>query len=354
MKRIFKIRLAFPLILLLLIWATQTFPGWGEFYARRIYPSISYVLGSFSSLFPFAIGDLFIFLSILFLLFIPIYGGIKKIGWKTILARMVEFLVWIYIWFYLAWGLNYSQDHFYKRTGIPYSAYSADNFTTFLEDYIPRLNESYVPAIEVDRDLLQQEVVHGYSLIGDSLGINPLRLASPRVKTMLFTPLISKVGVIGSMGPFFCEFTVNGDALPSQYPATYAHELSHLMGITSEAEANLYAYQVCTLSEVPEIRFAGYFSILNHVLNNAYRLLPSEEFDRLKDSIRPEIKELSNSNREYWMAKYSPIIGEMQSWIYDLYLKGNKIESGRKNYSEVIGLLISYQNRNNQKDNNKQ
>jgi hypothetical protein len=29
-------------------------------------------------------------------------------------------------------------------------------------------------------------------------------------------------------------------------------------------------------------------------------------------------------------------------WIYDLYLKGNKIESGRKNYSEVIGLLISY------------
>jgi len=43
------------------------------------------------------------------------------------------------------------------------------------------------------------------------------------------------------------------------------------------------------------------------------------------------------------MAKYSPLIGDVQDWIYDLYLKGNKIESGRKNYSEVIGLLISYQ-----------
>lgn len=43
------------------------------------------------------------------------------------------------------------------------------------------------------------------------------------------------------------------------------------------------------------------------------------------------------------MAKYSPLIGNVQNWIYDLYLKGNKIESGRKNYSEVIGLLISYQ-----------
>ncbi len=30
------------------------------------------------------------------------------------------------------------------------------------------------------------------------------------------------------------------------------------------------------------------------------------------------------------MAKYSPLIGDVQDWIYDLYLKGNKIESGRK------------------------
>ena len=53
------------------------------------------------------------------------------------------------------------------------------------------------------------------------------------------------VGVTGSMGPFFCEFTLNGDLLPANYPATYAHELAHLLGITSEAEANFYAYQVC-------------------------------------------------------------------------------------------------------------
>ncbi len=346
MKRIFKIRLVLPLILLTIIWAVQFFPGWGEFYARHFYPSISYVLGSFSSLFAFAIGDLFIFFSIIFLLFIPIYGIWKKKGWKRTLSWMIELLAWVYIWFYLAWGLNYSQDSFYKRTNIPYSAYTAENFTAFLEDYIPALNSSYVPIEDIDKDQIREEAVKGYNLIGDSLGINALRISSPRVKTMLFTPLISKVAVIGSMGPFFCEFTVNGDALPSQYPATYVHELSHLLGITSEAEANFYAYQVCTASEVPEIRFAGYFSILNHVLSNAYRLLPQEEFERLNNSIRPEIKELSKTNHEYWLEKYSPIVGSIQGWLYNLYLKGNKIESGRKNYSEVIGLLISYQNRN--------
>ena len=41
--------------------------------------------------------------------------------------------------------------------------------------------------------------------------------------------------------------------------------------------------------------------------------------------------------------KYNPVIGRIQDRIYDLYLKGNKIESGRKNYSEVVGLLISYE-----------
>ena len=126
---------------------------------------------------------------------------------------------------------------------------------------------------------------------------------------MLFTPLISMVGVTGSMGPFFCEFTLNGDLLPSQYPATYAHELAHLLGITSEAEANFYAYQVCTRSQVKDIRFSGYFSILPHVLGNARRLMNEEEYAQLLQRIRPEIIGLVQTNSEYWMKKYNPVIG---------------------------------------------
>ena len=347
MKRKEIVRLTVPAILLLLIWAVQMIPAWGEFYARKVYPFISYPLASFSSFFPFAIGDLFIFLSIVWLIAYPIYGIRKKLRWKRIVLRIIEVLAWIYIWFYLAWGLNYSQYSFYQRTQIPYSAYTPESFQAFLDDYIPRLNEAYIPMNDIDKNLLRQEVVNGYQALGDSLGVNQLRLKAPRVKTMLLSPISSMVGVSGSMGPFFCEFTVNGDVLPSQYPSTYAHELSHLLGITNEAEANFYAYQVCTQSEVPEIRFAGYFSILNHVMGNAYRLLPEDEFEALRESIRPEIVELAQNNRAYWMEKYSPLVGSVQDWLYDLYLKGNKIESGRKNYSEVIGLLISYQNRNN-------
>lgn len=67
-----------------------------------------------------------------------------------------------------------------------------------------------------------------------------------------------------------------------------------------------------------------------------------EEYKKLFGSICLEIIELVRKDQEYWMVKYSLFIGDIQDWIYDLYLKGNKIESGCKNYLEVIGLLILY------------
>ena len=332
--------------LLLMVWLVQLLPVWGACYARYIYPAVARVLTAVSDRIPFAVGDLFIALSIVWLVAWPFYARLRrKKPWRRIAGREAEYLLWVYAWFYLAWGLNYSQPDFYRRTGIPYTPYTAENFRAFLDDYIRRLNASYADVTSINEPLVCRESVLGYQQISDSLGVHAPFHPSPRVKTMLFTPLISKVGVTGSMGPFFCEFTLNGDLLPSQYPATYAHELAHRLGITSEAEANFYAYQVCTRSQVRGIRFSGYFSVLFHVLSNARRLLDEAEYAALVDSIRPEIIRLAEENQAYWAAKYSPLIGSIQDWIYDLYLKGNKIESGRQNYSEVVGLLISYEMR---------
>ena len=331
-------------VLLGLVWLTQLIPALATFYSQTVYPCFSYILSSFSNLFPFAIGDLFIFLSIAGIIIYPIYARLrKKTPWKKILLRDGEYLLWVYVWFYLAWGLNYSQKNFYQRTEIPYTAYTPENFQKFVNEYITRLNRSYTPINSINRDLIREETVRLYKQLSDSLGVHRPPHDAPRVKTMMFTPFISMVGVTGSMGPFFCEFTLNGDLLPPQYPATYAHELAHFLGITSEAEANFYAYQVCTRSQVKEIRFSGYFSVLPHVLGNARRLMSEEEYAELFNRIRPEIIELAQKNQQYWMEKYSPLIGDIQNFIYDLYLKGNKIQSGRKNYSEVIGLLISYE-----------
>lgn len=244
-------------------------------------------------------------------------------------AERCKYLLWVYVWFYLAWGLNYSQKTFTSGRAFltpPILLIISEFYRQLHRESEQLLHRYYVGR----KELVCRESVRVYNQIGDSLGVHRPFHQTPRAKTMLFTPLISMVGVTGSMGPFFCEFTLNGDLLPSQYPATYAHELAHLLGITSEAEANFYAYQVCTRSQVQAIRFSGYLSVLPHVLNNARRLMAEEEYAQLFRRIRPEIIGLAKKNSEYWMKKYNPVIGRIQDRIYDLYLKGNKIESGRK------------------------
>ncbi len=88
------------------------------------------------------------------LLFNPIRARyIQKKKWKQILLNEMEYLLWIYVWFYLAWGLNYSQKDFYGRTNIPYTAYTPEIFRTFVDNYIDKLNASYTDITSIDEPL---------------------------------------------------------------------------------------------------------------------------------------------------------------------------------------------------------
>ena len=68
--------------LIVLVWLTQMLPALGEGYARTAYPVISYLV-RFSNIIPFALGDLFIALSIGGMIAYPFYARIRlKLSWK--------------------------------------------------------------------------------------------------------------------------------------------------------------------------------------------------------------------------------------------------------------------------------
>lgn len=119
---------------------------------------------------------------------LPIYARhIRKQRWKSILLADAKYLLWVYVWFYLAWGLNYSQKNFYERTHIPYIAYTPENFQKFVDSYIKNLNGSYTDITSINETLACHESVRAYNQISDSLGVHRPFHQSPRVKTMLFT-----------------------------------------------------------------------------------------------------------------------------------------------------------------------
>lgn len=361
------------LVLLLLVTLAKMIPLWGFIYTTRIYPIIGTLLSPISGFFPFAVGDIFIALSIAWVIFYPIYeiGLRKKLARryfflaakkgcypkkKVVFGRVAEYLLWVYAWFYIAWGLNYSQPNIYDRTGMKPVEVSEAKFKAFAYQYADSLN-----ALSISSDIagssifsdsivddglknrVRNAVLKEYNKIGYKEGINAPFNQHPHAKTMVFTPLSSMSGVTGSMGPFFCEFTLNGDILPHDYPATYAHEFAHFLGVANEGEASFYSYIVCIVSADKLVRFSGYYHIFFHVLNNVFDILGEKEGERFLRHIRPEIIQLAKSDRRYWLSKRCKALDAAQDIIFDFYLKGNHVAEGRKSYSGVIGLILAWE-----------
>ena len=346
--------------LLILVTLTKMIPLWGFIYTTRIYPVIGTLLSPISGFFPFAVGDIFIALSITWVILYPIYEiGLRK---KRVFGRVAEYLLWVYAWFYIAWGLNYSQPNIYYRIGMKPVEVSKAKFKKFAYQYADSLNalsnaslsnaslsnarKSISPDSIVDdalKNRVRDAVLKEYNKIGYREGINRPFNQHPHAKTMVFTPLSSMAGVTGSMGPFFCEFTLNGDILAHDYPATYAHEFAHFLGVANEGEANFYSYIVCTASADKQVRFSGYYHIFFHVLNNVYDILGEKEGERFLKHIRPEIIQRARNDRYYWLSKRCKALDAAQDVIFELYLRGNHVAEGRKSYSGVIGLILAWE-----------
>ncbi len=365
------------LVLLLLVTLAKMIPLWGFIYTTRIYPIIGTLLSPISGFFPFAVGDIFIALSIAWVIFYPIYeiGLRKKLARryfflaakrgsyskkKVVFGRVAEYLLWVYAWFYIAWGLNYSQPNIYDRIGMKPVEVSEAKFKAFAYQYADSLNALSIASDIAGSSIFSDSIVDDglknrvrdavlkeYNKIGYKEGINAPFNQHPYAKTMVFTPLSSMSGVTGSMGPFFCEFTLNGDILPHDYPATYAHEFAHFLGVANEGEANFYSYIVCTASADKQVRFSGYYHIFFHVLNNVFDILGEKEGERFLKHIRPEIIQLTKSDRRYWLGKRCKALDAAQDFIFDFYLRGNHVAEGRKSYSGVIGLILAWEEKKN-------
>lgn len=365
------------LVLLLLVTLVKMIPLWGFIYTTRIYPIIGTLLSPISGFFPFAVGDIFIALSIAWVIFYPIYeiGLRKKLARryfflaakkgsypkkKVVFGRVAEYLLWVYAWFYIAWGLNYSQPNIYARIEMKPVEVSEAKFKAFAYQYADSLNalsiSSDIAGSSIFSDSIADDglknrvrdaILKEYNKIGYKEGINAPFNQHPHAKTMVFTPLSSMSGVTGSMGPFFCEFTLNGDILPHDYPATYAHEFAHFLGVANEGEANFYSYIVCTASADKQVRFSGYYHIFFHVLNNVFDILGEKEGERFLKHIRPEIIQRARNDRRYWFSKRCKALDAAQDFIFELYLRGNHVAEGRKSYSGVIGLILAWEEKKN-------
>lgn len=334
-----KTRHIILLILSVFIIAARVNVSVGEWYATHLYPYISTSLSLLVSWIPFSMTEILVVGAVILMIYVLVRNiRHREKVWK-IFVREAEIVVWIMVWLYFGWGMNYFRENIFTRGNFTRQAFDEVVFKQFMTDYADSLNNSYTPET-VEMSVCENDIKERYSSVPDHYGLSKAK-SWQHPKKLIFNRLYTAVGVGGYIGPFFGETHLNADLFPQQKPSSYAHELSHLLGVSNEDEANFWAYQICRTSDIPAVKYSGYYSLLPYVLSNASRVLNEDEYREYVLSIRPEIRQQLTDQQNFWKSKYSRTLGKIQSVIYDSMLKVNKIPSGTKNYNQVVELIIA-------------
>jgi Protein of unknown function (DUF3810) len=332
-----------PFILALMVFISTRFfihaPEFIErYYSEGLYPVIAKCLSFFSRLVPFSLWDVFWVIIIILLIGGFLSALLKKIKFGWYILRTLQVLAILYSSFYVLWGYNYFRPNIQTRIGWPVTKPDTAVFKTVLDSLIMETNRSYLPSVTSDRSKINTLVEDSYLANSRELKINyPNGYRRP--KTMIFSSLYSKLGLSGYFGPFFNEIHVNSNLLPVDYPFVLAHEKAHQFGFTSEAEANFVAFVICTQSPDSTLRYSGYQSVLSYFLRDASRLRGYKSyFSKVDKRVIADYR----SRQKYYAGLENRRLSNMQTAVNNSYLKINNIESGVRNYNQVVSLVTGW------------
>ncbi|WP_423129426.1 DUF3810 domain-containing protein [Gaoshiqia sp. Z1-71] len=327
------------LITFLLTELLSKFPAFtGSVYSRGLYPVVAAVLSRISYWLPFSLGDMCYVLLVLLVLAGVILLLIRKINVGKFLKILVNMLAMLYVLFYWLWGFNYYRDRLNQRLQIAVSEPTDEVFLEVARELILETNASRVDPDGLPASQIDSLVEEAYRNLSGFLELN-YPGGVRRAKSITFSDFFAKASILGYYGPFFNEIHLNDHLLPVQYPQVLAHEKAHQFGITGEAEANFYAWLVCTRSPSPELNYSANLYLLRFFL---YRGMQVEGFEPLTGLIDEPVKEDIRRVTAHWKALRSEKIDRVATWVNDMYLKSNKIEGGVNDYRGVVKLVMDF------------
>ncbi len=304
-------------------------------YTHPVYPKLAAGLSFFSSLFPFSLFDSVLTLLFLVLLICLFLLFLRKIGIRIFLLRLIHVVCVIYTVFYWFWGFNYYRQSAEDRLDLPVAKVDTVQFKEVLQQLVLEVNKNYSKdSIDVQSAAKINEST--YKDMADMLGLE-YPCGNRRVKYITFSSFFAKAGIGGYFGPFFNE--VHADKYISKWdvPMVVAHEMSHQFGITSEAEANFYAWLICTHSDNQFTRYSGWL----YALTSAFRQAGSAmDLKQLVKQVKPEVIEDIKSRNEHWKNLRNKKVDAVMTKVNDTYLKTNKIKKGIKDYGGMVQLIM--------------
>jgi len=312
-------------------------PGFGDWYARRVYRFMVGSIGRLSGGFPFALVEAVTYLLIVYAVF---YVFIHRKEGKKILIRAVFLVTGLFLLFTINCGINYYRKPFSSYSGLDVRKSSVEELESLclkLTDDINRMCAEGI-AKEINLKSLEKESVKAMKRLGE---IYP-ELAGyyPHPKPLLWSYFFSVQQLCGQYSPFTIEATYNRSMPDYNIPHTVCHELSHLRGFMREDEANFIGYLACIGSEDDGFRYSGYLTgwvYATNALAKADRVAYAEICGQLSEKAWDDLR----YNNEFW-GKYEGKTAEVSNRMNDTYLKLNSQSDGVNSYGRMVDLMLAY------------
>ncbi len=342
-KKIFTKRtiviIALALFTYVLTHFANRFPSLTEsWYSGGIYPFIAQLLTWLSGTLPFSLDDLFYLLLILWFISLLAFSLFKKISWAKSISWLIQTLAIVYIGFYWLWGFNYFREDLNKRLALEPAKPDAKELINTFSWLIDQTNTTYVRIDSVDKNRTFHLLEEEYKRQEHFLRIQN-RPDLTRPKNISLSRFFAAATIGGYYGPFFSEVHVNPYLLPLEYPAVLAHEMAHFYGITSEAEANFYAWYVCSNSNNLQLQYSANLHLLRYFVYECYKL---EGFEEAVSNILPGVRFDYRRIQQHWRSLMNEDVEDVASAVNDAYLKSNKIEEGIDDYDGVVKFVMDY------------
>ncbi|NLI58395.1 MAG: DUF3810 domain-containing protein [Clostridium sp.] len=323
-------------------------------YSNFIFKGIAKFFSILTGFIPISVGEFFIVLIFLFLLIKLIFLIIKifkkpSTTFKLIRSAFLNILVILsiaYFSFILLWGLNYQRLPFSKTANLDTTPATTLELAEVCEDLLTKANElrelvnedeNGVMILSSDIDSTLKKAYMGYE---KAEKIYPtLSGKYGRPKGVVFSEVLSHLGITGIYSVFTGEANVNISAPPSSIPFTTCHEIAHQIGFSREDEANFIAYITCKFHPDVDFQYSGIFMALRYASNALY-LHDQEKYWEIREKYSEKILRDIKSISEYWK-QYESSVQEISSSVNDAYLKSNMQSDGIKSYGRMVDLLIA-------------
>ena len=309
-----------------------------------LYPSLQAVTTTVSNLLGIALFDVILLALVVavFLIWVRAARATRRDASVRPLLRAVGTTVvlaaGVYLWFLVAWGLNYARTPLEVRLDLREMPVTTEDVRALAMQAATVANETHQAAHTAgfpEARARPATLVEALAAIDREQGrVRPTVVGRPKHTALAW--FFQAAGVDGMLAPFALETLVNTALTPPERPFVLAHEWAHLSGHADGADANFIAWLVTTRADVASL-YSGWL----FVAIDAAGQLPVDTREEVLAALGPGPRDdlVAIAARQATRVEFV----QRASWdVYDGYLKAQGVDDGVRSYSRGIALIVRY------------